>query len=131
MSAIKIIEIIKEIFGDVDLPVCVSIVDNEDGLTLFETKTCDKMKLSDEMTNIFGLMAFDELSKTLKNRTKRSVDMLVFRSGDLEYFIMPVSDVIFMCAVAKTGSMGKIISFLNGIAHQVIFQLEKLAKEES
>ena len=62
-EAQQIISVIKETFGQADLPICVVVVDSE-GLELFSTNNCPEV----EDTNILGIGAYEQMYEQIKSR---------------------------------------------------------------
>jgi hypothetical protein len=115
---------VKKVFGDVDIPLCVSILDHE-GLEMYSTRNCSEEDI--ESTGMLGVMAFDGLVNSLKRRSDKKVGMLIFQTDEgNEYFITPVSDHIFMTAISRTGRIGSVIPLLNGLSRQISYELSKL-----
>ncbi|MFW9990645.1 MAG: hypothetical protein ACFFD4_01170 [Candidatus Odinarchaeota archaeon] len=123
-EAHEVIRQVKKVIGDVDIPLCVSILDHE-GLEMYSTRNCSAEDI--ESTGMLGIMAFDGLVNSLKRRSDKKVEMLIFRTeeGD-EYFITPVSDNAFMAAVSQKGKIGSVIPFLDGLSRQIRYALSKL-----
>ncbi|MHA1168174.1 MAG: hypothetical protein ACTSP4_08500 [Candidatus Hodarchaeales archaeon] len=122
-EARKIIQQVKKVFGDVDIPLCVSILDHE-GLEIYSTKNCSEDDI--ESTGMLGIMAYDGLVKSLSHRAKKNVRMLIFRTDKEEYFITPVSENMFMAAICSPGKIGSVIPFLDGLSRQIRHELSKI-----
>jgi hypothetical protein len=115
-DAQQIISLLNRIFGGVELPLCISIM-NSEGMDVFSTKNCEHEEI--ETTNVLGLMAFEELSSALKRRAQVAVQTLIFRTDDREYFLTPVGQSLYMCAIAEIGKIGQVVTFLEGLSAQI------------
>lgn len=122
-KAQKIIGVLNDVFGESELPLCVSVLDDE-GMELYSSKACSSQ---DASTKVLGLIAFEELTKSLSKRSHISVDMLYFRTGDYDYYVYPVGEAIFLCAVYPVGKVGQVMSFLDGLGAQISHALRSLA----
>lgn len=119
----EIIEQIEAVFGNVDIPLCISVI-SSDAMELFATKNCPS---EDEgSANILGVMAFEELKNALKRRSDKTVDMMVFRAGSREFFITPVASELFLFAQCEPGSVANVMTLLDGLSTQIRHRISKL-----
>ena len=95
----KIIEVVKNVFGNVKLPLRLSIMDSE-GLELYSTAAPNEMDVNS--TDVLGILAFEELTKSISSRGQE-IDTLIFRTKTHEYFIAPITQGIFLSVVAIIG----------------------------
>lgn len=120
----KIIQQVKKVFGNVDIPLCVSILDHE-GLEIYATKNCSEEDI--ESTGMLGIMAYDGLVDSLARRAKeKNVGMLIFRTDEEEYLITPVGKNMFMAAICSPGEIGNVIPLLDGLSRQIRHELTKM-----
>lgn len=126
--ATKTIEVIKTVFGEEmdggagKIPLCISVVSDE-GFELFSTQNCGS---DTESINVLGLVAFEELKQSLASRTKKEIDILIFRTENEECYVKPVSEHVFMIAVMPSkGFVGNVLPLLDGLGQQISYALEK------
>ncbi|MFW9928886.1 MAG: hypothetical protein ACFFD1_05820 [Candidatus Thorarchaeota archaeon] len=123
----KIISQVENIFGDVKLPCRISITDNE-GLEIFSTESSVQMEELGS-TDVLGILAYEELERTASTRNTE-IDTLIFRTKSMEYFIAPVTQELFLLAVAAIGKIASMQNFLDGLRSQIIFALKEVDEKE-
>ena len=119
-EAQQIISVIKETFGQADLPICVTVVDSE-GLELFSTKNC-----SVEDTNIFGIMAYEQMNEQIQSRMRKGIDLMVFRIENDTFFIAPIVENLFLLAQSDLNRLGHVIPLLEGLRKQIAYKISHL-----
>lgn len=121
----KLIQQVKNVFGDEKLPCRISITDNE-GLEIFSTESSTPME---EMgsTDVLGILAYEELKNTASSRDTE-IDTLIFRTKSVEYFIAPVTADLYLLAVAGIGRIAPMQSFLDGLRSQISFALRDISE---
>ncbi|MHA1941208.1 MAG: hypothetical protein ACW97P_05735 [Candidatus Hodarchaeales archaeon] len=122
----KTIDIVSNVFKseNVEIPLCISVVLASEGFELYSTKTCKPSEM--EAINVLGLIAFEELKTSVNSRTDEQINILIFRTGERECYVAPVSDDIFLVAASSPGTVGNVMPLLDGLSAQVKFELSKL-----
>jgi len=120
-EAQQIISVIKETFGQADLPICVVVVDNE-GLELFSTKNCSEV----EDTNILGIMSYEQMNEQILSRLNKAIDLMVFRIDQDTFFIAPIVENLFLLAKSDLNRLGHVIPLLEGLRKQIAFKISQL-----
>ena len=89
--------------------------------------TCpSRSRTSVRSTRPLGLVAFEELKQSLASRTEKEIDILIFRTGNEECYVKPVSEHVFMIAVMPSkGFIGNVLPLLDGLGQQIKYALEK------
>ena len=124
-DAQAVISVLDKVFGGVDLPLCIAIL-NSEGMEVYSTKNCTG---DTEATNVLGLMAFEELAGAMKRRAQVDVDVLIFRieSKRQEYFLTPVGEEgLHMIAISEVGKIGNVMQFLEGLSSQIDHALRNM-----
>ena len=119
----KIIQHVETIFGDVKLPCRISITDTE-GLEIFSTESSAEME-GIGSTDVLGILAFEELNRMASSR-ETMIETLIFKTKNAEYFIAPVTQDLFLSAVAGIGKIAPMQVFLDGLKSQITFALKDL-----
>ena len=120
-EAQQIISVIKETFGQADLPICVVIVDSE-GLELFSTKNCPEV----EDTNILGIMAYEQMNEQIRSRLEKGIDLMVFRIDQDTFFVAPIIEDLYLLAKSDLNRLGHVIPLLEGLRKQIAFKISQL-----
>jgi hypothetical protein len=122
-EAQQVIKILKNVFGDSDLPLCMAVMDSQ-GLELYSTRNCS----ADEVAsiNVLAIDAFDGLTSSLEGRVSASVDTMLFRSEEKEYFVAPIGETLYLCAISVIGKMAHVMPLLDGLRAQTSYELSKL-----
>ena len=122
----KTIDVVANVFKSehIELPLCISVVSASEGFELYSTRTCNQSEM--ESINILGLIAFEELKGSFRERTNEQINILIFRTATRECYVAPVSDDIFLVASAASGTVGNVMPLLDGLSTQVKFELTKL-----
>ena len=123
-EAQQVISVIKETFGQADLPICVVVVDNE-GLELFSTKNCSGV----EDTNILGIMAYEQMNEQIMSRLEKGIDLMVFRIDQDTFFVAPIVENLFLLAKSDLNRLGHVIPLLEGLRKQIAFKISHLQEE--
>lgn len=118
----KIIDVVKNVFGNVRLPLRLSIMDNE-GLELYSTTAPSEMGV--DSVDVLGILAFEELTKSVSSRGSE-IDTLIFRTKMHEYFIAPIAQGIFLSAVANIGKIAPLQVLLDGLRIQITAALNEV-----
>jgi len=121
-EAQEVIEVIKDVFGEVDLPICVVVVDNE-GLELFSTSNCPGV----EDTNILGIMAYEQMNEQIKGRLDKSIDLMIFRIEQETFFVAPIVNDLFLLARSDLKRLGHVTPLLEGLRSQIAFKIAQLS----
>ena len=125
----KTIDVVSNIFkSDLEIPLCISVVLASEGFELYSTQTCDPSEM--EAITVLGLIAYEELKSSFNARTDEHINILVFRTDARECYVAPVSDDIFLVAAATPGTVGNVMSLLDGLSTQVKFSLAQLTENE-
>lgn len=125
-EAQEIIAVIKDVIGEVDLPICVAVIDNE-GFELFSSSGCTHMEGAGEM-NVLGIMAYESINEQVTGRTSNSVDLMIFRVGAETFFVAPVIEDLFLVANSDLTRLGHILPLLEGLRTQMAFKIDRLRK---
>ena len=120
-EAQQIISVIKETFGQADLPICVVVIDNE-GLELFSTNNCPEV----EDTNILGIMAYEQMNEQIVSRLNKEIDLMVFRIEHDTFFVAPIVENLFLLAKSDLNRLGHVIPLLEGLRKQIAFKIAQL-----
>ena len=83
-----------------------------------------------EAITVLGLIAYEELKSSFNARTDEHINILIFRTDARECYVAPVSDDIFLVAAATPGTVGNVMSLLDGLSTQVKFSLAQLTENE-
>lgn len=121
-QATEIINVIKDVFGEVDLPLCVEVLDSE-GLELFSTSNCTM-----DDTNILGIMAYEHMNEQIKSRSQDDVDLLIFRMKKETFIIAPIIEDLFLLARSDLSRLGHITPLLDGLRSQIAFRIAQLTR---
>jgi hypothetical protein len=125
----KTIDVVSNIFkSELEIPLCISVVLASEGFELYSTQTCDPSEM--EAITVLGLIAFEELKSSFNARTDEHINILIFRTDTRECYVAPVSDDIFLVAAATPGTVGNVMSLLDGLSTQVKFSLAQLTEKE-
>jgi hypothetical protein len=125
----KTIDVVSNIFkSELEIPLCISVVLASEGFELYSTETCDPGEM--EAITVLGLIAFEELKSSFNTRTDEHINILIFRTDTRECYVAPVSDDIFLVAAASPGTVGNVMSLLDGLSTQVKFSLAQLKENE-
>ena len=125
----KTIDVVSNIFkSELEIPLCISVVLASEGFELYSTQTCDPSEM--EAITVLGLIAFEELKSSFNARTDEHINILIFRTDARECYVAPVSDDIFLVAAATPGTVGNVMSLLDGLSTQVKFSLAQLTENE-
>ena len=120
-EAQQIISVIKETFGQADLPICVVIVDTE-GLELFSTNNCPAV----EDTNILGIEAYEHMNEQIKGRLDKDIDLMIFRIDQDTFFVAPIIENLYLLAKSDLNRLGHVIPLLEGLRKQIAFKISQL-----
>ena len=124
-EATEIINVIKDVFSsDVDLPLCVSVIDKE-GLELFSTSNCPDM-IQD--TFVLGLMAYEEMNEHIRTRSVDDVDVMIYRIKEETFIVAPIIKELFLVATSDLNKLGHVLPLLEGLRGQIAFKLSLLDK---
>lgn len=123
-QATEIINVIKDVFGEVELPICVVVLDSE-GLELFSTANCTV----DDMS-MLGIMAYEELNSQIKNRMDSDIDLMIFRIKTETFFVARIVEDLFLLARSDLARLGHITPLLDGLRSQIAFRINQLKKGE-
>lgn len=121
IDAQQIISVIKETFGQADLPICVVVVDSE-GLELFSTKNCSD--IAD--TNILGIMSYEQMNEQIVSRLKKNIDLMIFRIDQDTFFIAPIVEDLYLLTRSDLNRLGHVIPLLEGLRKQIAFKIAQL-----
>ena len=121
-EAQEIISVINSVVGEVDLPICLLIIDSQ-GLELYSSKNCSEESLD---TNIFGIMAFESINEQIAARSKKNVDLLIFKVEDQNFLIAPVAEDLFLVANTDFTRLGHVLPLLEGMRSQMSFKIQLL-----
>lgn len=116
----EIIKVIKDVFGEIELPICIVVLDSE-GLELFSTANCP----SEEATNVLGIMAYEQMNEQIKGRLNNDVDLLMFRIASESFFVAPIVEDLYL--LARTNRViTHITPLLEGIRSQIAFRIKQM-----
>lgn len=120
-EAQQIISVIKETFGQADLPICVVVVDSE-GLELFSTNNCPEV----QDTNILGIGAYEQMNEQIKSRLDKDIDLMIFRIDQDTFFVAPIIEDLYLLAKSDLNRLGHVIPLLEGLRKQIAFKISQL-----
>lgn len=123
-EAQEIISVIKETFGQADLPICVVVIDSE-GLELFSTNNCPQ---EIEATNILGIEAYEKMNEQIKSRLEKDIDLMVFRIDLDAFFVAPIVEDLYLLAKSDLNRLGHVIPLLEGLRKQIAFKIAHLTE---
>ena len=121
-EAQEIISVINGVVGEVDLPICLLVIDSQ-GLELYSSKNCSEESVD---TNIFGIIAFENINEQIIARNKKTVDLLIFRVEDQNFLIAPVAEDLFLVANTDFTRLGHVLPLLEGMRSQMTFKIQQL-----
>jgi hypothetical protein len=119
-QATEIINVIKDVFGKEELPICVVVLDSE-GLELFSTANCTM-----DDTNILGIMAYEQMNEQMKSRLDNDIDLMIFRINQITFFVAPIIEDLFLLARSDITKLGHITPLLDGLRSQIAFRITQL-----
>ena len=114
MGTHKVISIIEEIFGGIELHACVSLVDSE-GLVLYSTGDClDQMIL--EGLNAQLIVAFESALRAFWDvpLSNASLDYILINSGAIMFYVDDLVGELglFLIIRTRTDLMERVLPFL-------------------
>ncbi|WP_455141943.1 hypothetical protein [Candidatus Hodarchaeum mangrovi] len=127
MGTHRVISLIEEIFGGIELHACFSLVDSE-GLVLYSTGDClDQMLL--EGLNAQLIVAFESTLKAFQDIpfSNSSLDYILINSGDIMFYVDDLAGDLglFLIIRTRTDLMERVLPFLKSFVKTVEKNLTK------
>ncbi len=111
MGAHDLILMIEEVLGGINLPACISLVDN-DGLIIHSVGECVDQWLLENL-NAHLIMSYESTMEKLKGLNE-VLDSLVIHTGDKVFYVDDIRGVGGLFIIVQTSSelMDKVLPFL-------------------
>ncbi len=120
----EIIKIFNSVFSGIDLPACISLVDN-DGLLIYTVGECADQWFLESMFS-YLIMSFESTREKLK-LTNEDLDSLVVTTKEKVFSVDDISGKFDLYMIIQTSPnlMSKVLPFLKNIVTSVEKNLQK------
>ncbi len=118
MGTHEIIKIFNSVFGGIDLPACISLVDNN-GLLIYSVGECADQWVLESLFS-YLIMSF-ELTQDKLKLTSEHLDSLVVTTKRKVFYIDDISGELDLYIIIQTNPdlMNKVLPFLKNIVTSV------------
>ena len=118
MGTHEIIEIFNSVFSGIDLPACISLVDNN-GLVIYSVGECADQWLLESLFS-YLIMSF-ELTRDKLKLTREKLDSLVVTTERKVFYIDDISGTLGLYMIIQTNPdlMNRVLPFLKNIVSSV------------
>jgi len=114
----EIIEIFNSVFSGIDLPACISLVDNN-GLLIYSVGECADQWILESLFS-YLIMSF-ELTRDKLKLTREKLDSLVVTTERKVFYIDDISGTLGLYMIIQTNPdlMNRVLPFLKNIVSSV------------
>ena len=118
MGTHEIIEIFNSVFSGIDLPACISLVDNN-GLLIYSVGECADQWILESLFS-YLIMSF-ELTRDKLKLTSEKLDSLVVTTERKVFYIDDISGTLGLYMIIQTNPdlMNRVLPFLKNIVSSV------------
>ena len=118
MGTHEIIEIFNSVFSGIDLPACISLVDNN-GLLIYSVGECADQWILESLFS-YLIMSF-ELTRDKLKLTREKLDSLVVTTERKVFYIDDISGTLGLYMIIQTNPdlMNRVLPFLKNIVSSV------------